>query len=379
MGGGPRTVICVQGLRNPMPIRVPTEARSETVFPKDLAGTVEVHRFDSQVLSGNPWGDPATRDLPVYLPPSGKSEGLPLLMLLTGYTGAGWMHFDRPRYLRSTIVRRFDSLVRTGAAPEAVLVAPDCLTTLGGSQYLEFDRVGTVPRTTSSRRYSRGSKSGTGPVRRRSWAPRVAGTERSCSRSVTRICFRRRAPTRATPTSRYSYLPEFPAVFRALRRAGGPEALLRKALGAPTSKFGPDNPDVQALEMMGYASAYSPIPERPGEFDLPFDLHSGALREEVWSRWLAWDPVRMVQTPTYSAALRKLAYLYVDGGLRDEYGLDIGARIFAATARAQGGKVDHEEFDGVHGDGVPRYDVMIPRLLRALGSLGAHADGAPVL
>jgi hypothetical protein len=87
----------------------------------------------------------------------------------------------------------------------------------------------------------------------------------------------------------------------------------------------------------------------------------------------------MVQTPTYSAALRKLAYLYVDGGLRDEYGLDIGARIFAATARAQGGTVDHEEFDGVHGDGVPRYDVMIPRLLRALGSLGAHADGAPVL
>jgi len=378
MGGGPRTVICVQGLRNPMPIRVPTEARSETVFPKDLAGTVEVHRFDSQVLSGNPWGDPATRDLPVYLPPSGKSEGLPLLMLLTGYTGAGWMHFDRPRYLRSTIVRSFDSLVRTGAAPEAVLVAPDCLTTLGGSQYLN---------STASGRYEDyivqeilpwvQERYGTGPTA-------LLGTSSGGYGALVLALrhpdlFPAAGSNSGDAYFEYSYLPEFPAVFRALRRAGGPEALLRKALGAPTSKFGPDNPDVQALEMMGYASAYSPIPERPGEFDLPFDLHSGALREEVWSRWLAWDPVRMVQTPTYSAALRKLAYLYVDGGMRDEYGLDVGARIFAATARAQGGTVDHEEFDGVHGDGVPRYDVMIPRLLRALGSLGAHADGAPVL
>ncbi|HXQ48694.1 MAG TPA: alpha/beta hydrolase-fold protein, partial [Thermoplasmata archaeon] len=125
-----------------MPIHVPTDARSEKVFPGPLAGSVEVHRLESHVLAGNPWGDPTLRDLPVYLPPSGKSEGLPLLVLLSGYTGSGWIHFDRPRFLRSSIVRRFDHLVRTGAAPEAVMIAPDCVTLLGGSQYLNSSATG---------------------------------------------------------------------------------------------------------------------------------------------------------------------------------------------------------------------------------------------
>jgi hypothetical protein len=75
----------------------------------------------------------------------------------------------------------------------------------------------------------------------------------------------------------------------------------------------------------------------------------------------------MVETPRYAEAARRLQYLYVDGGLRDEFGLDVSARIFAAAARRQRAKVDHEEYDGIHSDRGPRYDVMIPRLLSALG------------
>ncbi|MCI4372797.1 MAG: esterase [Thermoplasmata archaeon] len=342
--------------------------RSETVFPGPLSGSVETHRFESQVLAGNPWDDPTTRDLPVYVPPSGKTEGLPLLVLLSGYVGAGWMHFDRPRFLRSSIVRRFDALVRTGAAPEAVLVAPDCLTTLGGSQYLNSSATG---------RYEDYVVREVMP-----WIQRKYGTRRSAvlgtsSGGFGALMLALRHPdvfSAAGSNSgdacfEYCYLPEFPLAFRALRAAGGPDALLRRMLSEPTSNLGPSNHDVQAFELMAYASAYSPVPDRPGEFELPFDLRTGALRPEVWDRWLAWDPVRMIRTPEYSAALRKLAYVYVDGGLRDEWGLDVGARIFAAEATAQGGHVDHEEFDGVHGDGIPRYDVMIPRLLRALASL----------
>jgi hypothetical protein len=61
-----------------------------------------------------------------------------------------------------------------------------------------------------------------------------------------------------------------------------------------------------------------------------------------------------------------LAYLYVDGGTRDEFALDLGARQFHAAATRQGGRVELEEFDGIHFDGGPRYSVMIPRLLNAL-------------
>jgi hypothetical protein len=63
-----------------------------------------------------------------------------------------------------------------------------------------------------------------------------------------------------------------------------------------------------------------------------------------------------------------MALVYVDGESRDEYALDLGARIFADRARARGIRVDHEEFDGVRGDSGPRYDGMIPRLLAGPGS-----------
>jgi pimeloyl-ACP methyl ester carboxylesterase len=350
-----------------MPIHVPTEVRTEKVFPGPLSGSVEVEQFESRLLKGNPWNDPTVRDLPVYVPPSGTTRGRPLLVLLSGYTGAGWMHFDRPPFLRSSIVRRLDHLIRSGGAPEAVLVAPDCITSLGASQYLNSSATGRYEDYVTEeivpwvrRKY------GTGPSA-------VLGTS---SGGYGALSLALRHPEIFTAAGsnagdayfEYCYLPAFPLAFRALQQAGGPESLLRGMLSEPTSNFAPSNPQVSAFELMAYASAYSPTPDRPGEFDLPFDLTDGSLREDVWERWLEKDPVRMVQTPPYSAALRKLAYVYVDGGTRDEWGLDLGARIFAAAARKQGGRVDHESFDGVHRDSVPRYDVMLPRLLDALGA-----------
>jgi hypothetical protein len=41
---------------------------------------------------------------------------------------------------------------------------------------------------------------------------------------------------------------------------------------------------------------------------------------------LAWDPVRMV--PAYADALRGLRAIYLDGGTRDEWYLDLGALAF---------------------------------------------------
>jgi len=360
-----------------MSIQVPISARTELVFPGPLKGSVVTHPFESDLLRDNPWGDPSTRDLPVYLPPSGRTEGLPLLVLLSGYTGAGWGHFTRPQYLRSTIVRRLDRLIRTGGVKEAVLVAPDCLTTLGGSQYLNSTATGPyedyvvreiVPWIQEKYR--------TGPIA-------ILGTSSGGYGALVLSLrhpdlFRSAGSNAGDAYFEYTYASEFPIAFRALRKAGGPEALLRQLLSGPVSGFGPTNPMVQALEMLGYASCYSPVENEPGRFELPFDLDTGALRPEVWSRWLAWDPVRMVQTPRYAEAARRLAYLYVDGGIRDEYGLDVGARIFAATARAQGVRVDHQEFDGIHSDGGPRYDVMIPRLVAALEVGGASPTSASV-
>jgi len=355
--------------------RVPIESRNDRMFPLPLRGRVDSHRFPSRLLEGNPWNDPTERELPVYVPPSGQSDGRPLLVLLSGYTGAGWMHFVRPRYMGDSVVGRLDRLIRSGAAPEAVLVAPDCLTSLGGSQYLNSSATGpyedyvvreVVPWVREKYR--------TGPTA-------VLGTS-SGGYGALSLALRHPDLFRAAGSNagdayfEYSYLPDFPSAYREIRRAGGPEALLRRLFSEPVSGFGPRQPIVQALEVMAYASCYSPIESEPGRFDLPFDLESGELRDDVWRRWLALDPVRMVVSERFREAARRLAYLYVDGGLRDEYGLDVGARIFAARARSVGARVDLEEFDGIHADGGPRYEVMIPRLLAALGA--PERGGAPI-
>ena len=347
------------------------------MFPGPIRGRVDLHRFPSRFLEGNPWGDPVERDLPVYVPPSGVTEGKPLLLLLTGYTGAGWMHFQRPRFLTDSIVGRVDRLIDEGKAAECVVVGPDCLTTLGGSQYLNSTATGRYEDYVMKEilpwvheQYE------TGPVA-------VMGTS-SGGYGTLSLALRHPDVLRAAGSNagdsgfEYCYLPEFPIAFRTIRKAGGPEALLRTVLAEPISAFGPHQPQVQSLEMMGYASCYSPIESEPGAFDLPFDLESGELRQDVWERWLAHDPVRMIRTERYRDALRRLSYVYVDAGTRDEYFLDVGARIFATTARRQGVTVDFEEFDGVHADGGPRYEVIVPRLLSALGYPAPNGRSASV-
>jgi hypothetical protein len=37
-------------------------------------------------------------------------------------------------------------------------------------------------------------------------------------------------------------------------------------------------------------------PGPDGERELPIDFADGSLREDVWARWPAWDPVRMLDT-----------------------------------------------------------------------------------
>ncbi len=324
--------------------RVPIESRAESVFPGPIKGRVETHRYTSRVLEGNPWGDPVERELPVYVPPSGKTEGRPLLILLSGYAGSGWVHFQRPRFHTDSIVGRLDRLIRTGIAAEAVMAAPDCVTTLGGSQYPELDR----HRTVRGLRRARGR-----PVPQGAIPNRTVRRGRNVERWI-RCAVASAAVPRPVPGGRFErrgcvlrgtcYPPDFPVAFRETRAAGGPEALLHRVLSRPISGFGPAAPLAKTLSMYAYASCYSPRDAEAGRFDLPFDLETGGLREDVWKRWLALDPVRMVTTEPYRSAARRLRYLYVDGGLRDEVRpRHRGARV-RGTSPGIRGRVDLEEY-----------------------------------
>ena len=90
----------------------------------------------------------------------------------------------------------------------------------------------------------------------------------------------------------------------------------------------------------------------------------GGFGEEVWKRWLAWDPVRMVEK--YKANLKKLKLIYIDCGTRDEFNLHIGARILHSKLTKMGIRHYYEEFDDGHMNIQYRYDTSLPMIYKAL-------------
>jgi len=64
--------------------------------------------------------------------------------------------------------------------------------------------------------------------------------------------------------------------------------------------------------------------------------------------------------------LERLRLRYVDCGRRDEYALDIGARILVQRMRAMGLEVRHEEFDDDHRNVGYRYEISLPALAEVL-------------
>ena len=56
----------------------------------DLAGRIDEHVISSELLRGNPLGDPHERPLLVYLPPGYDDEAdrrYPVVYVIQGYTG----------------------------------------------------------------------------------------------------------------------------------------------------------------------------------------------------------------------------------------------------------------------------------------------------
>ena len=114
------------------------------------------------------------------------------------------------------------------------------------------------------------------------------------------------------------------------------------------------------FDLIGYAAAYSPDPERPGKALLPFDVATGRLIDDIWALWLEKDPVRMA--PRHADALRSMRRIYLDAGRSDEWFLDLGAQAFARELDLIGATHTLELFEGKHGGIAYRY----PRALREL-------------
>jgi S-formylglutathione hydrolase FrmB len=328
-----------------------------------LTGRIAVEIIESEVLRGNAPGDPATRELFVYLPASydsDQSRRFPVVYVLTGFTGRGQMLLNAQAFTPN-LAERMDRLITQGIIAEMIVVMPDCFTRFGGSQYINSTATGRyedylvseivafVDRRFRTRAESAGralmgkSSGGYGAL-----VQAMRHADVFCAvASHSGDCY-----------FEYCYLPDFPKTFRAIE--GDPAAFIEKFWRE--EKKG--KLDVPALNILAMSACYSPDPEAPMGFRLPFDTTTGKIHAAVWARWLEQDPVRMAAV--YADNLRRLKLLYLDAGTRDEFSLDLGARILAARLREMNIDFIHEEYDDGHFNISYRYDRSLELISKAL-------------
>jgi S-formylglutathione hydrolase FrmB len=327
------------------------------------AGRVVVHRVASRVLRDNPLGDPADRDLYVYLPAGfDPKKSYPALLALVGFTGTGGMLFNLDP-LGEDLGRRLDRLIASGAMPPCVVAAPDCFNRLGGSQYINSSAIGPYEDYLFDEIIPFVEKE----VRVSGWA--VFGKS---SGGYGSIVLGMRHPDRFRALACHSgdanfelcYSQDVPRALDAFRAAGGPTAWLEAYWSDSNRHRKQHHPP---LDFIAMAAHYSPNPASPHlGIDFPYDLETGVFRPDVWERWRAWDPVNMVDK--HMDALKKLALVYVDCGTKDEFTLHWGARALVHKMKEGGVHVVSEEFDDGHMSISYRYDASLPLLVKAIAS-----------
>jgi Putative esterase len=334
----------------------------------EFSGRFEEQTVRSRVLAGNPLGDPHERPLWVYLPPGAGDDPArryPSIYVLQGYTGQVDMWWNRTA-LRPTVPELVDELFADPGTPPAIVVFVDCWTSLGGSQFLNSPATGRYLDYLCDEvvafvdeRYP------TLPAREhRGVAGKSSGGYGAMVAPMLRPdTFGALASHAGDALFEHCYLPDMAKATRALRDHydGSYERFFADFRSRPAMS---KEPDGVLLGIWAMAACYSAEPD--GTVTLPFDPATGRLREEVWARWLALDPVRMAAG--HADQLRSLRGIYLDAGRRDQFWLDLGAAAFSAELDALGIEHLFELFDATHSGIEYRYPGGLAFLAERLGS-----------
>ncbi|MEM7055132.1 MAG: alpha/beta hydrolase-fold protein, partial [Pseudomonadota bacterium] len=324
-------------------------------------GRVEIFKHVSKILADNALGDPCVRPVSVYLPPAydESSRHYPVLWLLAAYTSSGpaslaWRNHSE------NLPQRLDRLIATEAMPPVICVLPDSYTALGGNQFVDSPAIGqyashlldelipaidqryrTVAESAGRAAFGK-SSGGFGALHLASHYPgafaAIASHAGDCG--FDRV-YLRDFPMFCDELALHDYdLERFVRRFWRMRRPG------HRAF--------------HAMMVLCLAASYSPAMDQPMNVQLPFDLQTCVLNEEIWQQWRGFDPVN------YGAqALEQLAALqglWLDAGSRDQYFIHYGTRELHQKLDTAGISHHFEEFDGNHSGMDWRFDRSLPWL-----------------
>jgi enterochelin esterase-like enzyme len=325
--------------------------------------------IDSAALRGNRLGDPHERSVAVYLPPGYREDGpgCPMFVALAAFAGSGfkllnWQSFGE------NLPQRIDRLIAEGKMGPVVLVMPDGFTKLGGNQWIDSPVFGRwegfvldelIPSIEA--RFCVGK----GPEHRAVFGHSSGGYAALVHAMKHGEHWGAVASHSGDVGFELVYARELPGALTSLAGCGGNVQVFLDKLWSADRIAGPS---FNTLMLLAMAATYAPDPDAPLGIRLPVDPATCARDTQAWSRWLAHDPLELVDLPEPLASLRRLRALYLDCGSRDEYFMHFGTRALVRKLGDAG--IDHvyQEFDGGHSGVDHRLDVSLPFLYRALSA-----------
>lgn len=315
------------------------------------AGTVEKIKVHGASLEGNLEGDPAERDVFVYLPPSYASQPnrrYPVLYFIHGYGATAEAYWKL-----MVVPEAADKVMNAGAVHEMIVVLPDAHTVYDGSMYSDSPTTGNWEAyithdlvayidshyRTIADRDSRGlaghSMGGYGTLRLAMKYPGVF----SSIYAMSSCCLMNNPGAgrggRPAPAAQAGANAQG-------ANAGTPPA---GANGRGAGRGGRGN--VFANVISAEAAAWSPNPANPPKF---FDLpdQDGVLHPEIAAKWVANSPLAFVDQ--YVPDLKTYRAIAMDVGDMDNL-MSSNKQMDEALTRL-GIKHTFEIYEGTHGNRV---------------------------
>ncbi|MBI2378752.1 MAG: hypothetical protein HYV07_32455 [Deltaproteobacteria bacterium] len=331
---------------------------------------VRIFEHESKLLANNLMGDPSLRRLPIYVPPGydeARKDPYPVVFLLAGWSGRGAGYLNDAGCFTPSLADALDRAMQH-EEHKAIIAFPDGTTKLGASQYVNSPAHGPhmdyvadeLVEFVDSRFHTHRDRRFRGVIGHSSggFGALILGMLRPDRFS---------AVTSSAGDSWYEFLytHSLPQTIGAIRRAGGVNPFLERWLSSPNPRALAGRGDEAAMLNLSMCPCFAPNVSAPPLLgDLYFDVETGAIVQDVFARFLAWDPVHMADR--HGAALKSLRFVHLEAGTDDEYGLCLGHRQLAKKLRAIGVEPLIDEYPGRHSGHHHRMPSRITRMVAAM-------------
>lgn len=290
------------------------------------------------------------RDHYVYIPQEADNiKDLASIYLLAPWLSSGVEQtYFKP--FKTSFPQRIDKLIEEGCIPPCIVIFPDLYTPYGGSQYIDSryfgdhasfitdDLIKTIENkyfvsTRAGDRLVLGrSSGGFGALRLGIDFPDTFGGVACHSGDL------------GFDTCMRGSLID---LCKVLQPYAKPQEFVDKCFSAKKVH----SSDLNAMMLLGLCGFYSPRDDR-SSYDIPINLHTGEIIQDVWRCWEDHDPVKRLKDDSF----KKSKFLYIDCGTKDQYNLLYGARQMHEKLNKY--KISHHyfEFNDNHSGTDYRYD-----------------------